>query len=297
MPFWKKWLGGAKADAVDTAVHDSGRCDVCPRERPRGTGYLLTTAEVTRTPGYWAERIWPRLSELTGSLRGERPGATAFLNLVQRFTSSATVWLVCDDCIGLFSVDRAACRRYAERRFKRSSFAPPGSGAVPLWAACLGDLAAFGPEVGPLAAACVLFGIRGSVSRKPGRAAKHFKAIDAAVLDQKDLDDIWAILLGEGKCLVDLDLSAFPNVVERLWAPAGATLQAGVPAPRLVPARTGAVGEFGSCFLFADVLRLELACRGCKRSPAKAVSIDAAIAEGRCEWCQSRKAYLYVART
>jgi hypothetical protein len=299
--FWRKWLGGAKAGTADPVTQDSGRCDVCNQDRPRGTGYLLTTAEVVRSPGYWSDRVWHHLSDLgAAGLVGERERPATFLRLVRQYTSSGTPWAVCDTCIGLFPVDRAKARGHAERWFQRSSFAPPGSGAVPLSGADIGDLAAFGSEVETLAAACVLFGIRGSVSRKAKRARKDFKAVSAAVIDQKDVPLIWTILLAEGKCLVDIDLSAFATVVRALWEPAKAMLAGAPEVPRLAPDhRGGALSQSvisGVSFLLANALRLELVCKGCKQSPLEALSPDGVVADGRCKWCKSSKAYLYVTR-
>jgi hypothetical protein len=150
---------------------------------------------------------------------------------------------VCGDCIDIFAVDRDTTHGYAVRWFERSSFAPRGTGPVPLSTVDLGDLGVFGPQGKAICAACVLFGVRGTIGRKPGSRRKDFKSVSAPVVDRKDLEDVWPILLAEGKCFVDTDLSAFPTVVEALGTPARLE---GFVTPRLVIDSGGAVGSGSS---------------------------------------------------
>jgi hypothetical protein len=294
VPFWKKWLAPTKPSGGSGRT--SASCDVCNRDCGPDRASLLTTAEVASTTTYWTDRMWPRFAHLPENATCASPRALAFLKLVRQLTSNNAPWLVCDDCVSAFAVDRGRVREYAARWFKRTSFTPLRSGAVPMSVANIGDLTAFGPNVAALAAACVVAGLRGNVARGSGRRT-HFKALsDARVLGKEDrLDDIWPILLREGQCLLEIDLAAFHATTLVLWVAARAVLDVeSLAPPRLVPVLSaGAIGE--SCFLLERILRLELACRGCKQSPSKRLDPDQAIAAGRCEWCKSTKAYLLVA--
>lgn len=116
-------------------------CDVCNRELGEKEGYLLTTLEVVSTPGYWKKAFsGPMSAMISASGVIDDSFKTRFAS---RMASQTTPWMVCNDCIDIFTVDKAKTRQYAIRCYESGTFTPPGSGAVPLSKVNMGDAKAY----------------------------------------------------------------------------------------------------------------------------------------------------------
>ena len=64
--------------------------------------------------------------------------------LASRLAAQSAPWMVCNDCIAIFSVDRDQAKAYAEQWYDSDRmFAPPGSGPVPLSEVNMGDSSAY----------------------------------------------------------------------------------------------------------------------------------------------------------
>lgn len=104
-------------------------CDICSKQVPRGDGYILTTQQVVYSPAYWEhifrilEQNWP--SKSVEEIEQNLP----LLALKQ--AQSQSNWLSCDECIGVFDVDRKQARRYCQE-FWATGKVPliPGAGAA-----------------------------------------------------------------------------------------------------------------------------------------------------------------------
>ncbi len=110
-----------------------GLCDVCNKNLGEKEGYLLTTLEVVSTPAYWKKAF--RMMALF-----VMSDDSAKVQFASQMASQTTPWMVCNDCIGLFTVDKAKSRDYAIRWYESGgTFTPPGSGPAPLSKVNMGD--------------------------------------------------------------------------------------------------------------------------------------------------------------
>lgn len=94
------------------------KCDICMKAIPKGSGYALTTTQVTSTPAYWKYAFthqWSYVGESTKFLGVTIKPEEAIEGIVRQLCSSRTPWLVCDSCIELFEVDRESCATLAKR--------------------------------------------------------------------------------------------------------------------------------------------------------------------------------------
>lgn len=86
-------------------------CDVCGKAVPHRGGHCLSTAEVVAEPRYWEFRFVSNPDQV--ALIGQ-DGAHLVAFAIE-VASSITVWLVCEQCVGMFNVDRektkAVCLR------------------------------------------------------------------------------------------------------------------------------------------------------------------------------------------
>jgi hypothetical protein len=129
-------------DGVGNLVHDqvveeSGVCDVCSVRVVSPSGYLLTTRQVVSTPGYWRHYYETHKSELLSvgarDFAAFRRNPLMITGCVKVLADQSTNWMVCERCIGLFSVDQNITRDYARQWWEsRKTFNPPGTGAVAL---------------------------------------------------------------------------------------------------------------------------------------------------------------------
>jgi hypothetical protein len=112
-------------------------CDVCNSELKEKEGYLLTTTQVVRTPGYWRKA----LSDMGALGAAFGVSQDAFkIQFAQQMASQTNPWMVCGQCIGIFSVDRNLARQHALQWYQTGgTFAPPGTGPASLSDVNMGD--------------------------------------------------------------------------------------------------------------------------------------------------------------
>jgi hypothetical protein len=102
-------------------------CDVCSNIlEDFKDGYVLTTTQVTTSETYWEFAFthqWSPADRLY-------PEGKGLLSLVMQQAGHETGWLVCEDCIQLFNVDRKVAKDYAKRawRHRKDPNWPPGGG-------------------------------------------------------------------------------------------------------------------------------------------------------------------------
>jgi len=119
-------------------------CDICSSAVMKGKGYLLTTADVVGSPRYW-KKYFDRHQAQFKAMGIE--AYEAFLgNAVLRFSCAKMVagqqlpWLVCCNCIDMFSINREQASEHAEMWWKTGfTFTPPQSGPAPMSAVDMGD--------------------------------------------------------------------------------------------------------------------------------------------------------------
>ena len=118
-------------------------CDTCSKRFAPSEAYLLITEQVVCSPQYWRQYFGMHKEELASlsiSTYEQFCAAQPVLQTGPGMAMSDTPWLVCEDCIGLFQVDKAVVRDYARRCFaSEGKFMPPGTGPAPLEAINFGD--------------------------------------------------------------------------------------------------------------------------------------------------------------
>jgi hypothetical protein len=93
------------------------RCDVCGRPVEQGAGFTLSAKQIVSTPQYWCLRykrnkgLWAEIG--ISSFDEYRSSQQVRDAEVRTILSAGSDWLVCDDCIVHFAVDREAARRLA----------------------------------------------------------------------------------------------------------------------------------------------------------------------------------------
>jgi len=113
------------------AADRAGRqeCDVCAVQVEERAGYLLTTRQVVTSPAYWQyvfSHQWAYVEDM--------PDRTAVKGvLAQRMASERSPWIVCESCAKMLGEKSKDARSNALLWWaSRGSFAPPGSGPVPV---------------------------------------------------------------------------------------------------------------------------------------------------------------------
>jgi hypothetical protein len=113
-------------------------CDVCNKELGASEGYLLTTREVVSTPGYWRKFFSGPMGSMMGNLG--MSGDSGKAQYASMTASQINPWMICNECISLFNIDKNRARNYAIRWYESGgTFSPPGSGAAPLSSVDMGD--------------------------------------------------------------------------------------------------------------------------------------------------------------
>jgi hypothetical protein len=116
-------------------------CDVCDKLLEEQEGYLLTPREVLTTPGYW-QKIFCDHDSIQRAFG--KANVLSKAELASRLAGQSAPWMVCDDCINIFSVDRDQAKTHALKWYASDRmYAPPGSGPVPLSEVNMGDSSAY----------------------------------------------------------------------------------------------------------------------------------------------------------
>lgn len=100
-------------------------CDCCNEPLRRTSGYLLSTTSVVLSVPHWEARFALVKAMVEPLGPDERQLLGIFDSTLHSTAESATPWLVCEDCVALFLVDREAARTCAQRGVD-----PPGTGPV-----------------------------------------------------------------------------------------------------------------------------------------------------------------------
>jgi hypothetical protein len=106
----------------------SGVCDICAGTVYAPKGYLLSTSQVVGSPEFWQKYF----------IRDKRQFSLSGITTYEEFCQSPmpeliadqrTPWMVCDDCISMFAVDRQQAGEFAKQWWESGrTFQPPGSG-------------------------------------------------------------------------------------------------------------------------------------------------------------------------
>ncbi|MCI0490938.1 MAG: hypothetical protein L0229_30470 [Blastocatellia bacterium] len=125
-------------------ISEHAVCDICSQRVYRPRGYLLTTKDVVSQPAYWRHYYQHHRSEFSGM------GVSSFeefcrnpllrSSCAETLARQTTPWIVCDNCIPMFTVDREKSLSYAKRWWESDrKFTPQGGGPAPLSAVNMGD--------------------------------------------------------------------------------------------------------------------------------------------------------------
>ncbi|MEK2474376.1 hypothetical protein [Streptomyces noursei] len=106
-------------------MREQAVCDTCGTTTRRSSGYHLPTKHVVVSEAYWRSSFRTAVGLVRALNWDERAQAGTFDRLISQSASSATPWLVCEECSEWFVFDRAAAREHARR-----GSVPEGSGAV-----------------------------------------------------------------------------------------------------------------------------------------------------------------------
>ncbi len=113
---------------------ESGVCDTCNGKVTSPNGYLLTTREVVSTPRYWRHYYQFHQGQMVslGVLSYEDFCRNPLLraSVVNTMAGQRTAWMVCENCISMFGVDREKTHTYAMHWWQNKAFQPPGTGSV-----------------------------------------------------------------------------------------------------------------------------------------------------------------------
>lgn len=98
-------------------VSEPVKCDICVKDMQFEEGYLLYSDEVTTNQAYWDYAFrhqWSYLHDIDAE-------GNTMLSLVDRMFNQKYAWLVCEDCIELFS---SQYKRMREPRMKEAMKSP-----------------------------------------------------------------------------------------------------------------------------------------------------------------------------
>jgi len=86
-------------------------CDVCSKEIPRDTGYMLSTTQAITNPRYWEfffRHYYPQQVEYLG-----RDGEKLASYVLGRAADN-TGWALCESCIQMYSINKSKAHQYFE---------------------------------------------------------------------------------------------------------------------------------------------------------------------------------------
>lgn len=95
-------------------------CDVCSEEFKTNEGYILSTAQVIKSPGYWDSvargGIMVDMSKLKNEEDYVSEAVKFIIGVVEHYASFRSGWLICEQCMKTYlqNIDPAMPREYAE---------------------------------------------------------------------------------------------------------------------------------------------------------------------------------------
>lgn len=99
-------------------------CDVCSKKVNQSDTYILTTEQVATSEDYWSRML--SMNPIDDQL---------LLICIQQQSNQRNVWMVCEECSGLFLFDRVEARQFAERQIDPPDKGPPDMKKVAVSAA------------------------------------------------------------------------------------------------------------------------------------------------------------------
>ena len=114
-----EWLRGVEKQTRRQVPNP--KCDVCGSGVEIGAGYSLSTPQVAEDKNYWAFvfRTYPAHVQAIGT-DGKR-----LLPWVIERSGDPGAWLVCEKCIGLFSLDRTKARQLCQEQWTETGSLVP----------------------------------------------------------------------------------------------------------------------------------------------------------------------------
>jgi hypothetical protein len=115
----KEWHRGTKKEV--SPLIQKPRCDVCSKEVVRGTGYILSTSEVTGARNYWKYLFlnYPAHTQAIGN-NGKR-----LMPFVIEKSGDIGAWLVCEECIPMFPFDMARAQQLCRAQWTENGSLVP----------------------------------------------------------------------------------------------------------------------------------------------------------------------------
>jgi len=126
-----------------TSTVESVLCDVCNESVFRPDGYLLTTSDIVRTPGFWKKYFATHKQEFAamgvssfgGFCANHRVSGPCLSDIAR----NRSPWMVCPDCVRVFDVNREQAHAHTLRWWEsKRKFLPPGNGPAPITMVNLG---------------------------------------------------------------------------------------------------------------------------------------------------------------
>lgn len=122
-------MGGTGESTAAGKPGNLAKCDICGATLDRADGYCVSTEKIAVSESYW-RRLFARLKQEWEHLHlhlDERQQVYMFMEMANHQASSATPWLLCENCSEFTVFDRRQARRCAV-----SGIDPEGNGPVEL---------------------------------------------------------------------------------------------------------------------------------------------------------------------
>ncbi len=114
-------------------------CDVCSKEIPQDTGYMLSTTQAITNPRYWEfffRHYYPQQVEYLGR-NGER-----LASYVLGRAADNTGWALCESCMQMYSINKSKAHQYFET-WQQTGRLPSDFGTVDFAHALLREACAY----------------------------------------------------------------------------------------------------------------------------------------------------------
>lgn len=96
-------------------------CDICGEDVKLPNGHCLTSAQVVSSPTQW--KFYYKRHKTKIALQGINTyeafcEAQSFLQTIFLIASNPEPWMVCEDCINMFDVDKVATHNYVVKWYE-----------------------------------------------------------------------------------------------------------------------------------------------------------------------------------
>lgn len=132
-------------EAITDWDNTSCACDICDSPIQSLEGYMLTTRQVAESPEYWRDYYGRHSSQFQdmgiNSLKEFKDNSKLSEQTTTMITGQVYPWIVCENCISLFNVDKAHTKEDALKWWKSDKmFHPEEYGPIPKHLAALKKL-------------------------------------------------------------------------------------------------------------------------------------------------------------